>query len=120
MLQPYFERMYLALLSSDLVISRAGSLSLSEICASGLGAILIPYPYAAANHQYKNAKSFVDNKMALMIEDKDCNNDSLYEMVSGLINNKKLLSDLAYNAYKAAKKDAVSAIVNEIKKVLKQ
>ncbi len=118
-LQPYFEKMYLALLSSDLVISRAGSLSLSEICASGLGAILIPYPYAAANHQYKNAKSFVDNNMALMLEDKDCNNDSLYEMVQKLINDKKLLSDLAYNAYKSSKADAAMKIVEEIKKVIK-
>ncbi len=118
-LQPYFERMYLALLSSDLVISRAGSLSLSEICASGLGAILIPYPYAAQNHQKKNAQSFVDNKMALMIEDKNCNNDSLYEMVSDLINDKKLLSDLAYNAYKSAKTDAAVKIVDEIKKAVK-
>lgn len=117
-LQPYFERMYLALLSSDVVISRAGSLSLSEICASGLGAILIPYPYAAANHQYKNAKSFTDNKMALMLEDKDCNNDSLFEAVQNLINDKKLLSDLAYNAYKCAKTDAASKIVEEIKKVV--
>ena len=118
-LQPYFEKMYLALLSSDLVISRAGSLSLSEICASGLGAILIPYPYATANHQYKNAKSFTDNNMALMIEDKDCNNDSLYEMVSDLIQNKKLLSDLAYNAYKNAKTDAAIKITDEIKKAIK-
>ena len=118
-LQPYFEKMYLALLSSDLVISRAGSLSLSEICASSLSAILIPYPYAAANHQYKNAKSFVDNKMALMLEDKDCNNDSLYEMVINLINDKKLLSDLAYNAYKAAQTDAAQKIVDNIKKAMK-
>ena len=118
-LQPYFERMYLALLSSDLVISRAGSLSLSEICASGLGAILIPYPYASQNHQKKNAQSFVDNKMALMIEDKDCNNDTLYDMVQHLINDKKLLSDLAYNAYKSAKLDAAIKIVEEIKKAIK-
>jgi len=118
-LQPYFEKMYLAMLSSDLVISRAGSLSLSEICASGLSAILIPYPYAAANHQYKNAKNFVDNKMALMLEDKDCNNDSLYEMTANLINDKKLLSDLSYNAYKAAKSDAAQNIVDKIKKAVK-
>lgn len=118
-LQPYFEKMYLALLSSDLVVSRAGSLSLSEICASGLGAILVPYPHAAANHQYKNAKSFVDNKMALMIEDKDCNNDSLFDLVNNLIENKKLLSDLAYNAYKCAKTDAAQKIVDEIKKAVK-
>ena len=118
-LQPYFDRMYLALLSSDLVISRAGSVSLSEICASSLPAILIPYPYASADHQKKNAESFANNNMALMLEDKDCNNDSLFELVEKLINDKKLLSDLAYNAYKCAKTDAVSKIIEQVKNAIK-
>lgn len=113
-LQPYFDKMYLALLSSDLVISRAGSLSLSEICASSLPSILIPYPYASADHQKKNAKSFVDNKMALMLEDKDCNNETLFKMTDELMNNKVLLSDLSYNAYKSAKLNATDAIIEQI------
>lgn len=113
-LQPYIDRMYLALLSSDLVISRAGSLSLSEICASSLPSILIPYPYASQDHQKKNAQNFVDNKMALMLEDKDCNNDSLFEMVDNLMNNKKLLSDLSYNAHKMAKLNSAQLIVEQI------
>jgi len=117
-LQPYFEKMYLALLSSDLVISRAGSLSLSEICAASLPAILIPYPYAAANHQKKNAQSFKDNNMALMMEDKDCNNESLFELTDKLMNDKKMLSDLAYNAYKSAKTDAASKIIEQIKSAM--
>lgn len=118
-LQPYFDKMYLALLSSDVVISRAGSLSLSEICASSLPAILIPYPYAAADHQKKNAQNFVENNMALMIEDKDCNNDTLYDTLEKLINDKKLLSDLAYNAFKCAKADAASKIVEQINKAIR-
>ncbi|MBR1616591.1 undecaprenyldiphospho-muramoylpentapeptide beta-N-acetylglucosaminyltransferase [bacterium] len=117
-LQPYFDKMYLALLSSDMVISRAGSVSLSEICASGLPAILIPYPYAAADHQKKNAQSFASNSRALMLEDKDCTEDSLFELTEKLINNKKLLSDLAYNAYKCAKPDAVTKIIEQIKTAL--
>ena len=118
-LQPYFDRMYLALLSSELVISRAGSLSLSEICASSLPAILIPYPYAAADHQKKNAQSFVDNNMAVMLEDKDCNNDSLFELTDKLMNNKTLLSNLGYNAYKAAKTDAAQKISEQIQQAIR-
>ena len=117
-LQPYFDKMYLALLSSDLVISRAGSLSLSEICASSLPAILIPYPYAAQDHQKKNAQSLKDNNIALMLEDKDCNNETLFELTDKLLNDKKMLSDLAYNAYKTAKTDAAAKIVEQIKQVL--
>ena len=113
-LQPYFDKMYLALLSADLVISRAGSLSLSEICACSLPAILIPYPYAAADHQKKNALNLVENGVALMIEDKDCNNESLFNLVQGLINNKEKLSNLSYNASKLAKTDSAKKIVEQI------
>jgi len=113
-LQPYFDKMYLALLSADLVISRAGSLSLSEICACSLPAILIPYPYAAADHQKKNALNLVENGVALMIEDKDCNNESLFNLVQDLINNKEKLSDLSYNASKLAKTDSAKKIVEQI------
>ena len=118
-LQPYFEKMYLALLSSDLVISRAGSLSLSEICASSLPSILIPYPYASQDHQKKNAMYLVENKVALMLEDKDCNNESLFEITDNLINNKELLSDLSYNAYKFAKLNASEKIVEQINQAIK-
>ena len=106
--------MYLALLSADLVISRAGSLSLSEICACSLPSILVPYPYAAADHQKKNAQNLAKNNIALMIEDKDCNNDSLFEMVNNLLANKQLLSDLSYNAGRSAKLNSAKKIVEQI------
>lgn len=119
-LQPYYDRMYLALLASDIVISRAGSLSLSEICASSLPSILVPYPYASGNHQKKNAQEFVDKKIALMIEDKDCNEETLFKLLDETINNKKLLSDLSYNAFKNAKLSASSMIVEQINDAIKR
>ncbi len=118
-LQPYFDRMYLTLLSSDMVISRAGSLSLSEICACSLPSILIPYPYASQNHQYKNAKNLFDKHACLILEDKDCNNESLFKLADNLINDKKLLSDLSYNAFKNAKLNATSDILDLIIKAVK-
>ncbi len=116
-LQPFFDKMYLALLSSDLVVSRAGSLSLYEIFESS---ILIPYPYASSDHQKKNAMNFVENKMALMIEDKDCNNETLFNLVDNLMNDKKLLSDLSYNVYKRAKLNASVEIVKQINKAMEK
>ena len=113
-LQPYFDKMYLAMLSADLVISRAGSLSLSEICACALPSILIPYPFAAANHQKKNAMNFVENGVALMLEDKDCNDESLFKMVNDLMMDKEKLSNLSYNASKLAKIDSAKNIVEQI------
>ena len=118
-LQPYFDKMYLALLSSDLVISRSGSLSLSEICACSLPSILIPYPYASQNHQYKNAKNLVDNNAALLIEDKDCDSGTLFNMVNKLICDKALLSDLSYNAYKQAKLNSAEQIAEQINKAMR-
>lgn len=119
LLQPYFDKMYLTLLSSDLVVSRAGSLSLSEICASSLPSILIPYPLASQNHQYKNAKSLADAGISVLLEDKYCTNESLFELVNSLINNKKLLSDLSYNAYKNAKLNSTTDILDLIIKAHK-
>ena len=117
-LQPYFDKMYLALLSSDIVISRAGSLSLSEICACSLPSILIPYPFASQDHQKKNALDLVKNNIALMIEDKDCNNDSLFKTLQELINDKKRLSDLSFNARNCAKLDSAKKIVEQINSTL--
>ena len=60
--KPYFSDMISVLKASDIVISRAGSLSLSEICASNTAPILVPYPHAAANHQRINAKYLLETK----------------------------------------------------------
>lgn len=119
-LQPYFDKMYLALLSSDLVISRAGSLSLSEICACSLPSILVPYPYAASDHQKKNAMNLVENNVAVMIEDKDCNNDTLFNLVKSLMSDKQRLSDLSYNAHKLAKTDSAQKITQQINEAMKK
>ena len=119
LLQPYFDKMYLVLLSADVAISRAGSLSISEICASSLPSILIPYPYASQNHQYKNAKNLVDSKIALMLEDKNCNSETLFNLLDNLINDKELLSNLSYNAYKNAKLNATNDILELLIKAAK-
>jgi len=68
-LLPYIENMGLMLSAADLVISRSGAMTLSEIAAAGVPAILIPSPNVAGNHQYKNAKAFSDRGAALLIEE---------------------------------------------------
>ncbi len=120
LLQPYFDKMYLTLLASDVVISRAGSLSLSEICACSLPSILIPYPYASQNHQMKNAQCLFKKQAALILEDKDCSEEKLFKVLDDLIQNKELISSLSYNAYKLAKLDASDRIVEQIENAIKK
>lgn len=110
-LQPYFMNMVAVLKSSDIVISRAGSLSLSEICASGCASVLIPYPYAAANHQRINAKYMLENGACEYIEDKELEPNRLRELLLSILNNPTKLNYLKQNALYLAKYDATAKIV---------
>ena len=96
-LQPYFSDMISVLKSSDIVISRAGSLSLSEICASGVAPILIPFPHAAANPQRINAKYFVEMGACIYLEEKDLEPNKLSECIYSLINNPVKISPTFVN-----------------------
>jgi UDP-N-acetylglucosamine--N-acetylmuramyl-(pentapeptide) pyrophosphoryl-undecaprenol N-acetylglucosamine transferase len=68
---PFADRMDLVYAAADLAIARAGALTLAELIACGLPSILIPYPYAAGDHQRKNADDLVARKMAVVINEKD-------------------------------------------------
>ncbi len=116
-LKPYFADMISVLKASDIVVSRAGSLSLSEICASGCASILIPYPYAAANHQRINAKNMLENGASLYIEDKDLDPNRLREVLLSIINNPVKLDYLRQNASYLAKYDATARIVECLNKI---
>ncbi len=115
-IKPYFDNMIAVLKSSDIVISRAGSLSLSEICASNVVPILIPFPYAAANHQRINAKCLLDSGACIYIEDKDLEPNKLRETVVDLLNNPIKMDYLKQNASYLAKYDAAKEIAELVQK----
>lgn len=112
--RPYFDNMVSVLKASDIVISRAGSLSLSEICASNVAPILVPYPHAAANHQRINAKSLLEAGACIYIEDSELEPNKLRETILELINNQIKMNYLKQNSTYLAKLDAVKDIVNLI------
>jgi UDP-N-acetylglucosamine--N-acetylmuramyl-(pentapeptide) pyrophosphoryl-undecaprenol N-acetylglucosamine transferase len=116
-IRPYFKKMYLPMLASDIAVSRAGSLSISEICVSGLASILVPYPYAAADHQRKNAKEMETLNAALYLDDALCTPEALMEKLEELINNTQKMIEIQTNAKKLVKYDATKDIVNQIKEV---
>lgn len=118
-IKPYFDDMTKVLKSSDIAVSRAGSLSISELCACGIASILIPYPHAAANHQRKNAQFLVEKRAALYLEDADTTKDTLLIAIEQLLDNPEKLKTIQENAKKLAKLDATKDIVNQLKKIIK-
>lgn len=116
-IKPYFDDMVTALKATDIAISRAGSLSLSEICACGIAPILIPYPYAAADHQRKNAKSLLNKNACLYLEDKETTGETLLEKLDELLSDPEKLASIQANTRALAKLDATQTIVEQLKKV---
>ena len=114
--KPYFSDMISVLKASDIVVSRAGSLSLSEICASNTAPILVPYPHAAANHQRINAKYLLDMGACVYVEDKDLEPNKLREILHTLLDNPMKMNYLKQNASLLARLDATEKIVECIKK----
>lgn len=119
-IKPYFDDMATVLIASDIAVSRAGSLSLSEICASSLASVLIPYPLAAADHQRKNAHFMVEKRAALYLEDADTTKDTLLIAIEKLIDNPEKLRIIQQNAKSLAKLDATNSIVEQLKGIIKK
>lgn len=102
---------------ADLVIARAGALTIAELSAAGLPALLIPYPLATDDHQKLNANFLVDNNAAIMLEQKDLNVEVLSELLSSLINSRPKLLEMAIAARSLSKGDATSTIIKHCQEV---
>ena len=116
-IKPYFDDMISVLKASDIVISRAGSLSISEICASDAAPILIPYPFAAANHQRINAKYLKELGACVCLDEKNLEPNKLREVIVGLIENPIKMQYIKQNAHHLAKFDATKKIVECINSI---
>ena len=113
----YINDMDVCMAAADLIICRAGAITLSELQACGKPAILIPSPYVAENHQYHNAKTLENIGAARIIEEKDLTSEKLIEVVSGLIENQPKLNEMSEKASKNAIIDANERIYNVIMKL---
>jgi UDP-N-acetylglucosamine--N-acetylmuramyl-(pentapeptide) pyrophosphoryl-undecaprenol N-acetylglucosamine transferase len=79
---PYLHDMSDALAASDLVISRAGATAIAEFLVRGLPMVLVPFPYAAGDHQRLNARAVADQGAALVIEDQEFSADKFLSLIS--------------------------------------
>jgi UDP-N-acetylglucosamine--N-acetylmuramyl-(pentapeptide) pyrophosphoryl-undecaprenol N-acetylglucosamine transferase len=114
----FIERMDLVYASADIVISRAGASSVSELCIVGKPVIFIPSPNVAEDHQTKNAQAIVDKKGAILLKESDL--ESQFRIVfEALLKDQGKQNSLSENIKQLAMPEATKDIVNEIVKLIK-
>jgi UDP-N-acetylglucosamine--N-acetylmuramyl-(pentapeptide) pyrophosphoryl-undecaprenol N-acetylglucosamine transferase len=105
--------------AADVVISRSGAMSVSELCITGKPVVFVPYPYAAEDHQTANAKKLVDRDAAVMIADKEAG-EKLIPAVLELAANQKKKEVLAQNIRSMAIANADEIVAQDIINYLNQ
>jgi len=116
-LYPFIKEMHWAYACADIVISRAGALSISELCLVGKPAILVPSPNVSEDHQTKNAMALVNKNAALMIRDADAKS-LLVDKALDLIVNLESCNELNANIVQLGRPNAANEIANEVIKLI--
>ncbi len=118
-IEKYIYNMEDVMTASDLAVCRSGALTVTELGIVGLPAILIPFPYAAENHQFFNAKTIEDAKAGVIIEEKELTAGILKNKIDELIRDKNKLNSMTNAAKKEEMKSAMEKIMIEINKISK-
>jgi UDP-N-acetylglucosamine--N-acetylmuramyl-(pentapeptide) pyrophosphoryl-undecaprenol N-acetylglucosamine transferase len=113
----FLNRMDFAYAAADVIVSRAGALSVSELCLVGKPVIFIPSPNVSEDHQTKNALSISEKNAAILLKENEAD-DKFQSTISGLLKDKNLQQKLSENIKKLAKPNAARDIVYEIEKLL--
>lgn len=115
----FITRMDLAYAIADVVISRAGASSVSELCIVEKPSVLVPSPNVAEDHQTKNAMALVEKDAAILVKDVDAKEQLIPEVLS-LIENQGRCQELVKNIAALAKPEATASIVDELEKVARK
>lgn len=113
---PYLEDFVGILKSADLLVSRAGATTLSEIIELSIPSILIPSPYVTANHQYKNAMDLVTKNSAVLLEENNIEN--LVETIDKTLSDEENLKNIKNNLEQFKINGSATKIFDEIKKLI--
>jgi len=116
-MKAFIQRMDLFYAAADVLISRAGAGTISELCIVGKPVLFIPSPNVAEDHQTKNALSVVNEDAALMIKESEL--ESFEEVVLGIVGDPGKRKDLSENIKKLALPDATRKIADEVEKIVK-
>ena len=115
---PFITEMDKAYRLADMIVSRAGAIAISELAIVGKPVILIPFPYAAEDHQTKNAQALADQNAAIMIADHEAK-DKLLPQLTELIYHEEKCRPLAQNISKMKQSDAIERILQEIVEIIR-
>lgn len=113
---PFIEDIVRVMKDTDLVVSRAGATTISEIVSLSIPSILVPSPYVADNHQYKNAMDLVNENAAILLEEKHI--EELVENIDKVINDTNKLNELKTNLSKFKVNNSSTTIYENIKKLI--
>ena len=105
---------------ADLIISRAGATTLAELTATGKAAILVPYPYAAGNHQEVNARKLLDIGAARMILDRDLNGKTLSDLIKYMLEDPDAIAEMERTSKSLGSPDATKKVVDLAEGLLKK
>ena len=108
----------MAFAAADVVISRSGAMSVTELCVSDKAVVFVPFPFAAEDHQTSNAKALVDKNAALMVKDSEAN-EKLFSVVTALLFDDEKQNELRKNIRLLAVSNADEIIALEILKMIK-
>lgn len=114
---PFIENLTRLMKNVDVIVSRAGASTISEIVTLSIPSVLIPSPYVANNHQYKNAMDLVDKKAAILLEEKNLNEQTLLSAIDqALISQNRI--EIKKNLKSFAIKDSATKIYNIVKEMV--
>lgn len=119
-IKPYLYEMPKALAIADLAIFRAGAVGLAELTARGIPSILVPYPYAAENHQEHNAMAMQKKGAAMVIRDRELSSQRLIEMIEELLGSSAKLETMAKASFALGKPNAAEVIAQLAIKLAKK
>lgn len=115
---PYVDNLTRIMKKTDIIVTRAGASTLSEIIALNIPSILIPSPYVPNNHQFKNAMDLVSNEAAMLIEEKDLKEDILLSKIDELLLSPIEYKEMKDNLNKLKIDNSATIIYDNIKKLL--
>ncbi len=117
-IKEFISDMALAYSAADVIVSRAGAIAISELAVARKPVLLVPFPFAAEDHQTKNALTLVEKNAARMVKDSEMK-DKFWKTLSEICENENLRKEMSENLEFFAKPRAAEGIVDEIFKVIK-